>query len=108
MSTFKWPNFGGAYKDTVDPGGWYHKINNWPDIFDMPRQSISGATNKLFWELLPILNDIFGSFEDVINKELNKEGLKLKFEYYDHQHGFSGANSKEAVDVYGIGRSLKG
>ena len=89
-------------KNDEDPAGWNHKVNNWPDILSMPIKNLNETTTQLFWQLLPLLNDIFGNFEDVISAELKQGGFELQFKYGDNQAGFSGFSPKTAVNVYGI------
>ena len=89
-------------KKDEDPAGWNHKVNNWPDILSMPIKNLNETTTQLFWQLLPLLNDIFGNFEDVISAELKQGGFELQFKYGDNQAGFSGFSPKTAVNVYGI------
>jgi len=89
-------------KNDEDPAGWNHKVNNWSDILSMPIKNLTETTTQLFWQLLPLLNEIFGNFEDVISAELNQGGFELEFKYGVNQAGFSGFSPKTAVNVYGI------
>lgn len=87
---------------TTDKLGWYHKTNNWPDVFDLPKQSVNEATTKLYWELLSLVKEAFGLFEKSINEELTNGDFKLQFEY----------NCKEpnplitCTSIYGIDLNL--
>jgi hypothetical protein len=85
-----------------DPKGWNHKLRNWPDVLKMKMEKITETLTKLFWELMPVLTDIFGKFTKTIKEELAKGPYEIKFEtIYDAGKGNMGSSGQGAASIYG-------
>lgn len=91
--------------NTVDAVGWYHKLNSWQDAAVLPNESVANTVNKLYWDLLPKLEEVFGKFRKKIEEELNEGNYKLKFEnilFTGITRLGSGSVNPNVVSVYGI------
>lgn len=92
-------------KSTVDVTGWYHKINSWQDVSQFSTETIGNTTQKLYWDLLPILEQIFGIFRKSIESELTEGNFVLKYDTIDYKEEIrygSGSYASGTVSVYGI------
>lgn len=97
-------------KSNSDTTGWNHKEHSWTDAASLPNLEANQTASTLFWELLPKLEEIFGQFKKTIEKELNKQNLKLKFEYktyIDLQSNPSGSSgsAKCTTSIYGVDKT---
>ncbi|MBX9893176.1 MAG: hypothetical protein K2Y12_12710 [Chitinophagaceae bacterium] len=96
-------------KNGTDLTGWYHKEHSWLDIVSLPTLEVGQTASKLFWDLLPKLEEIFGVFKKVIEADLGKQGLKLKFEHNIHNNiqgsgsgSFDNKASNCGIVMYGL------
>jgi len=91
--------------NTVDVSGWYHKLNSWQDAAKLPNETVANTISKLYWDLLPKIEEVFGKFKKKIAQELNDGGYKLEFEnkqFIGQTRIGSGSINPNAVSVYGI------
>ena len=91
--------------NTVDVAGWYHKLNSWQDAVILPNETAANTISKLYRELLPKIEEIFGRFKKNIEQELKDGGYKLEFEnkqFIGMTRIGSGSINPNAVSVYGI------
>lgn len=67
----------------------------------MPKEKLHVTTFQLYWQLLEMLNQIFGEFRKKIEVELKQNNLKLKFDW-SHSNLKALEDDSNIVDVYGI------